>query len=308
MEKYGTDKPDIRFKLIIHDITDLAKGKGFKIFDNAQYIGGIKVDNKADFFSRKKIDQLTSFVKQPQIGAKGLIWIKLINGSFNSSISKFFSEQDLQKIAQHFQAQNNDIIFIIAGDRSDSLNALGQLRLFIADMLQLRDPNKFAPLWVVDFPLFEWDEDEQRFKAMHHPFTHPKEQDIPLLDTDPLKVRASAYDFVINGVEIGGGSIRIHKPELQEKIFKVLGLSQQQINEKFGFLVNAFKYGAPPHGGIAFGFDRWVAIFNNNKSIKEVIAFPKNSAGKDLMLDAPSPVSQQQLDELGLQLKTSEHE
>jgi len=304
MERYGSDKPDLRFGMEIHELTDLLKGKGFKVFDNAQYIGGLCATGVADQYSRKKIDKLTDFVKRPQIGAKGLVWIKYNpDGTVKSSIDKFYSQDDLIKVLQRFDAKPNDIVFIISGDRQQSLTALGQLRLELGDQLGLRDNNKFAPLWVVDFPLLEWDEEEGRYKAMHHPFTSPKPEDIPLLDTDPGKVRANAYDFVINGVEIGGGSIRIHRRDLQEKVFEVLGLTKDEAQEKFGFLLEAFKYGAPPHGGIAFGFDRWVALFNGSQSIRDVIAFPKNSAGRDLMLDAPAPVSAEQLEELGIQIK-----
>jgi len=304
MERYGTDKPDLRFGMEIHELTDLLKGKGFKVFDSAEYIGGICATGVADQYSRKKIDKLTDFVKRPQIGAKGLVWIKYNpDGTVKSSIDKFYSQEDLKKVLQRFDAKPNDIVFIISGDRQQSLTALGQLRLELGDQLGLRNGSKFTPLWVVDFPLLEWDEEEQRYKAMHHPFTSPKPEDIPLLDTDPGKVRANAYDFVINGVEIGGGSIRIHRRDLQEKVFEVLGLTKEEAQEKFGFLLEAFKYGAPPHGGIAFGFDRWVALFNGSQSIRDVIAFPKNSAGRDLMLDAPAPVSPEQLEELGIQIK-----
>ncbi len=304
IERYGTDKPDLRFGMEIIDITSLLQGHGFKVFDSAKYIGGIKVEGKADFYSRKKIDQLTDFVKRPQIGAKGLAWIKYnTDGSVKSSVDKFYTPETLQKVLSELDAQPNDIVFIISGDKQLGLRALGELRLEIARSLRLIKEGDFKPLWVVDFPMFEWDEEEERYKAMHHPFTSPKQEDIPLLDRDPGKVRANAYDFVINGVEIGGGSIRIHKRDIQQKVFEILGLTPQEANEKFGFLLEAFKYGAPPHGGIAFGFDRWVAIFNGSKSIKDVIAFPKNSAGRDLMLDAPSPVSKEQLDELGIEIK-----
>ncbi len=304
MEKYGTDKPDIRFGMTIHDLTDVVKGKGFKVFDDAQYIGGICAKNIAEDYSRKKLDQLTNFVKQPQIGAKGLVWIKYNkDGSFKSSIDKFYTQDDLKKIASIFKAEPNDLILIISGEKTHSLSVLGSLRLEMANRLNLRKPNEFAPLWIIDFPLLEWDEEEQRYVAMHHPFTSPKEEDLHLLDTDPAKVRANAYDFVINGVEIGGGSIRIHDSELQKKMFKVLGLSDEEAEEKFGFLMNAFKYGAPPHGGIAFGFDRWVALFNNSQSIRDVIAFPKNSSGRDVMLDSPAPVSEKQLKELHIKIE-----
>ncbi len=306
MEKYGTDKPDIRFDMKINELTKQLQGNGFKVFDSAQYIGGIVVKNVADKYSRKKIDQLTDFVKRPQIGAKGLVWVKYnADGTVKSSIDKFYTQEQLLEILHNLEADPNDLLLIISGEKTQSLTALGQLRLEIAEQLGLRKKDVFAPLWVIDFPLFEWDDEEQRYKAMHHPFTSPKPEDIKLLDTEPGKVRANAYDFVINGVEIGGGSIRIHQRELQQKIFKILGLSEEEANEKFGFLLEAFKYGAPPHGGIAFGFDRWVALFNGSDSIREVMAFPKNSAGRDLMLDAPAPVSQKQLDELGIEIKKS---
>ena len=304
LEKYGTDKPDLRFEMSINNLTYKLKGYGFKIFDSAEYIGGIIIKNKADSYSRKKIEQLTEYIKRPQIGAKGLAWIKLDKeNTLKSSINKFYSKEILFELVKDLKAKPNDIIFIISGDKRLSLKALGELRIKIANDLNLIKDNIFKPLWIIDFPLFEWNEEEKRFKVVHHPFTSPKEEDIEFLEKDPSKVRANAYDFVINGVEIGGGSIRIHKHDLQQKIFKVLGLSDEEINLKFDFLLEAFKYGAPPHGGIAFGFDRWVAILNNSNSIKDVIAFPKNSAGKDLMLDAPSKVSQSQLDELGIIIK-----
>ncbi len=304
MEKYGSDKPDLRFAMEINELTTLAQGKGFNVFDNAEYIGGICASDAADKFSRKAIDKLTDFVKKPQVGAKGLIWIKINkDGSFKSSIDKFFSTEELKIIAQKFNAHENDIIFIIPDKRTKALQILGNLRLELANILDLKKKNLFVPLWVVDFPLLEWDEETNRFHAMHHPFTSPKPEDIPLLDTAPGKVRANAYDFVINGVEIGGGSIRIHDSELQAKMFSALGFTPEQAKEQFGFLMNAFKYGAPPHGGIAYGLDRWVAMFNDSESIKDVIAFPKNSSGKDIMIDSPSSVSTAQLDELKLTLK-----
>ena len=307
IEKYGSDKPDLRFDMQIHELTETAQGKGFKVFDDAQYIGGVCAKNAADKFSRKAIDKLTEFVKKPQIGAKGLIWVKFnTDGTFKSSVDKFFGQDDLKKWAAIFDAQPNDIIFVISGEKQQSLKILGELRLELGNSLDLRKENVFVPLWVVDFPLLEWDEETQRYHAMHHPFTAPKNDDIPLLDTDPAKVRANAYDFVINGVEIGGGSIRIHDSELQKKMFKALGFTDEQARQQFGFLMNAFKYGAPPHGGIAFGFDRWVAMFNNSDSIKDVIAFPKNSSGRDVTIDSPSPVSKEQLDELSLIIKETE--
>ncbi|MBN2663068.1 MAG: aspartate--tRNA ligase [Bacteroidales bacterium] len=304
MAKYGSDKPDLRFGMEINNLTEISKGKNFKIFDDAEYIGGICAVNVVDKFSRKAIDKLTDFVKKPQIGAQGLVWIKYdADGTFKSSIDKFFGAEDLQQIAQKFDAKPNDIIFLISGNYDKSLKILGDLRLELAKELNLIDNNKFAPLWVVDFPLVEWNEETNRFHAMHHPFTSPKPQDISMLETEPAKVRANAYDFVVNGVELGGGSIRIHDSEVQRKMFDTLGFTPEEAQNQFGFLMNAFKYGAPPHGGIAYGLDRWVAMFNNSESIKDVIAFPKNNSGKDVMIDSPSPVSKEQLDELKLLIK-----
>ncbi len=307
MELYGTDKPDLRFDMHITEITDIVKGKGFKVFDNSEYIGAIRAEKAAGIFSRKKIDALTEFLRQPQIGAKGLIWIKYNpDGSIKSSIDKYFDAEQLQQVLSKCQADREDMVFIISGQKQESLHILGVLRNHLADLLSLKDDNIFKPVWILDFPLLEWNEEEGRYQAMHHPFTSPKPEDIPLLDTQPDKVRANAYDFVINGIEIGGGSIRIHDTELQKKMFKILGFSEQEAYDKFGFLLDAFKYGAPPHGGIAYGFDRWVALFNGSQSIRDVIAFPKNSSGRDVMLDTPSPVSTKQLDELHIQIKKHE--
>ncbi len=304
MAKYGSDKPDLRFGMEINEITELAQGKNFKIFDEAEYIGGICAKNITDKYSRKKIDKLTDFVKKPQVGAQGLIWVKYnADGTFKSSVDKFFNQDDLKAWAEKFDAQPNDMIFVISGKTEKSQQILGDLRLELARDLQLLDNEKFAPLWVVDFPLLEWSEENERFQAMHHPFTSPKAEDFNMLDTEPGKVRANAYDFVVNGVELGGGSIRIHDSKLQSKMFEVLGFTPEQAQNQFGFLINAFKYGAPPHGGIAYGLDRWVAMFNNSDSIKDVIAFPKNNAGRDVMIDSPSPVSEEQLDELKLLIK-----
>lgn len=304
MEKYGSDKPDLRFDMKINELTSLVQGKGFKVFDETEYIGGLCAVDASEKFTRKLIDKLTDYVKKSQIGAKGLIWIRLKNdGTIKSSIDKFFSADELSKLAEKFEAKKNDIIFIIPDKKEKALRILGELRLELANILGLKNKNIFAPLWVVDFPLLEWNEETQRFHAMHHPFTSPKIEDLKFLETDPGKVRANAYDFVINGVEIGGGSIRIHNSELQAQMFSTLGFTPEQAKEQFGFLMNAFKYGAPPHGGIAFGLDRWVAMFNNSESIKDVIAFPKNSAGKDIMNDSPASLSNIQLDELNLILK-----
>ena len=304
MEIYGSDKPDLRFDMKINDITEIAKGHNFVVFDNSEYIGGICAKNCADKYSRKKLDNLTKFVKKSQIGAKGLVYVKYNqDGSFKSSVDKFYSQDALKEWATKFNAEPNDLFLIISGEKQHSLNVLSELRLEMANQLELCDPNTFVPLWVTDFPLLEWNEEEERYTAMHHPFTSPKDEDFDLLDTAPEKVRANAYDFVINGVEIGGGSIRIHDSELQAKMFKILGFTDEEAQDQFGFLINAFKYGAPPHGGIAYGFDRLVALFNNSESIRDVIAFPKNNMGKDIMIDSPSLISQKQLDELKLTIK-----
>ena len=305
IEKYGSDKPDLRFDMQINEITKITQGKNFKIFDEAEYVGGICAKNISDTFSRKSIDNLTKYVKRPQIGAQGMIWVRYnADGTFKSSVDKFFNQDDLKKWAEQFDAQPNDVIFVVSGAKEKSLKVLGELRLELGRKLELYDENKFTPLWVVDFPLLEWNEETERFHAMHHPFTAPKTEDIQLLETDPGKVRANAYDFVVNGVELGGGSIRIHDSNLQKKMFDALGFTDEEAQNQFGFLMNAFKFGAPPHGGIAYGLDRWVAMFNNSNSIKDVIAFPKNNAGKDMMIDSPSNVSEEQLQELGLQLVT----
>jgi aspartyl-tRNA synthetase len=303
MRLYGSDKPDIRFGMQFEEITDIAKGHDFKVFDDAEYIAGICAANCASY-TRKDIDTLTDFVKRPQIGAGGMVYIRYnTDGSLKSSIDKFFNSDDLNAIAKRFAAKPGDLILILSGNKKKTQSALGELRLEMGNRLGLRDKNKFAPLWVVDFPLLEWDEDTNRFYAMHHPFTSPKPEDIALLDTAPADVRANAYDLVINGVEIGGGSIRIHNDELQQKMFGILGFTHQEAENQFGFLMNAFKYGAPPHGGVAFGFDRWASLFAGLDTIRDVIAFPKNNSGRDVMIDSPSPIHQQQLDELNIQLK-----
>lgn len=306
MEQYGSDKPDIRFDMKFVNLTGKVSGKGFKVFDEAEYVGGICAKGCSEY-SRKELDQLTDFVKKPQIGAQGLVYIKCgTDGTFKSSVDKFYSEADLKQIASMFGAANGDLILILAGIRKKTLTALCELRLEMGNRLGLRDKNKFAPLWVVDFPLLEWDEETQRFYAMHHPFTSPKKEDVLLLDTDPGSIRANAYDLVINGVEIGGGSIRIHNDDLQQKMFKILGFTEQEAEDQFGFLMNAFKYGAPPHGGIAFGLDRWVSIFAGIDSIRDVIAFPKNNSGRDVMNDSPSTIHENQLKELNIKLDLSE--
>lgn len=306
MDLYGSDKPDIRFGMQFVEITDMAKGHEFKVFDDAQYIAGICAENCASF-TRKELDSLTDFVKRPQIGAGGLAYIKFnTDGTIKSSIDKFFNTEDLAAIGEKFNAKQGDLILILSGARKKTQHALGELRLEMGSKLGFRDKNKFAPLWVVDFPLLEWDEDSKRYYAMHHPFTSPKPEDINLLEKDPGQVRANAYDLVINGVEIGGGSIRIHNDELQQKMFSILGFTPEEAENQFGFLMNAFKYGAPPHGGVAFGFDRWVSLFAGTDSIRDVIAFPKNNSGRDVMIDSPSPIHIQQLDELNIQLKKTE--
>lgn len=306
MENYGSDKPDIRFDMLIENLSEIVKGKGFKVFDDAEFIGGICAEGCAEY-SRKQLDALTNWVKRPQIGAKGLVYVKYnSDGTYKSSVDKFYPAEELQKWAEAFNAKPGDLILVLSGEKSHMLNALGELRLEMGNQLGLRDKNTFKPLWVVDFPLLEWDDETQRFYAMHHPFTSPKPEDIPLLETDPGKVRANAYDLVINGVEIGGGSVRIFNSELQAKMFDLLGFTKEEAEAQFGFLMSAFKYGAPPHAGIAFGFDRLVSLFAGLDSIRDVIAFPKNNAGRDVMNDAPSQIAQAQLDELNLKLNLKE--
>jgi aspartyl-tRNA synthetase len=303
MRLYGSDKPDIRFGMTFVELTDLVKGHDFKVFDDAEIVVGIKAENCAAW-SRKELDQLTDFVKKPQIGAGGLIWLKFNeDGTLKSSVDKFYSEDDLKQWATRFEAKAGDLMLILSGNTTKTRNALSELRLEIANKLNLKNPNVFAPLWVVDFPLLEWAEDTQRFYAMHHPFTSPSPEDLGLLETNPGAVRANAYDMVINGVEIGGGSIRIHNRDLQKKMFQILGFTDEEAQNQFGFLMNAFEYGAPPHGGIAFGFDRWCALFGGSDSIRDFIAFPKNNSGRDVMIDSPAEIKKEQLDELGLELK-----
>ncbi|HUS85779.1 MAG TPA: aspartate--tRNA ligase [Bacteroidales bacterium] len=302
VEKYGTDKPDLRFGMEITELTSLVKGNDFVLFDSSEYVGGICATDCSGY-SRKEVDKLMEFVRRPQIGAKGLVYVKIEeDGSIRSSVDKFYTEVELKKWAGEMNAGAGDLLLILAGDRGVTLTALGELRLEMGNRLELRDPDKFVPLWVVDFPLLEWDEETERFYAKHHPFTSPKPEDLKLLEKDPIKVRANAYDLVINGVEIGGGSIRIHDEATQKLMFKVLGFTDEEASEQFGFLMNAFKYGAPPHGGIAFGFDRWVALFGGSETIRDFIAFPKNNAGRDVMIDSPSAISEEQLKELSLKL------
>lgn len=302
MREYGSDKPDIRFGMKFHELNDLVQNKGFNVFDQAELVVGICAEGCAEY-SRKQLDALTDFVRKPQIGAQGLVYVKCNeDGSFKSSVDKFYTQEDLAEWANRFGAKAGDLMLVLAGGADKTRSALNELRLKMGTDLGLRKPNDFAPLWVVDFPLLEWDEDSKRFHAMHHPFTSPKKEDFDLISTDPGKVRANAYDMVINGVELGGGSIRIHNKELQSKMFDLLGFTPEEAQAQFGFLMNAFEYGAPPHGGIAFGFDRIAAIFGGSDSIRDYIAFPKNNAGKDVMIDSPSPISKEQLEELNIDL------
>ena len=302
MQKYGNDKPDIRFGMEFTELNELVKGKDFKIFDEAELVVGINVEGCADY-TRKQIDELIDWVKRPQIGATGMVWIKFQNdGVITSSVNKFYSEEDLKKIAEKFGAKAGDLMFLMSGNADKVRTQLSALRMELGNRLGLRKGNEFAPLWVVDFPLLEWDEETGRYHAMHHPFTSPKTEDFSLLETDPGKVRANAYDLVLNGNEIGGGSIRIFDKNLQSKMFDLLGFTKEDAEAQFGFLMNAFKYGAPPHGGLAFGFDRLVAILDGNEVIRDYIAFPKNNSGRDVMIDAPAPIHQEQLNELELKL------
>ncbi len=306
MNFYGSDKPDIRFGMPFVELKELTTGSDFVVFDSAEYVAGICAEGCANY-TRKQIDQLTDFVKRPQIGAKGLIWIRCeADGTFKSSIDKFYTAEQVAAMAAKCEAKAGDLILIMAGERRKTQKQLCELRLEVGSLLGLRNKDVFAPLWVVDFPLFEWDEETNRFYAMHHPFTAPNPDDIALLDTDPGKVRAWAYDMVINGVELGGGSIRIHDAELQNKMFELLGFTQEQANYQFGFLMNAFKYGAPPHGGLAFGLDRFVSLFAGLDTIRDCIAFPKNNSGRDVMIDAPSRIDEAQLTELNLKLEINE--
>ena len=302
MSSYGSDKPDTRFEMLIKNISDVVKGKGFKVFDDAEFVGGICAESCAHY-SRKQLDELTNWVKRPQIGAKGLVYVKWNeDGSFKSSVDKFYATEDLKEWADAFGAKPGDLLLVLSGEKSQMLNAIGELRLEMGSRLGFRNKNTFKPLWVVDFPLLEWDEESQRYHAMHHPFTSPKPEDVELLETKPGEVRANAYDLVINGVEIGGGSVRIFDSALQAKMFDLLGFTQKEAESQFGFLMSAFKYGAPPHAGIAFGFDRLVSLFAGLDTIRDIIAFPKNNAGRDVMIDSPSPVAEAQLNELNLKL------
>ena len=302
MKYYGSDKPDIRFGMPFVEFTDLAQGHGFSVADDAQIVVGICAPGCASY-TRKQIDQLTDFVKRPQVGAKGLIWVKFEeDGSVKSSVGKFYTEEQLKEWGKRAEAKPGDLLLILTGDTMKARKQLCELRLEMGYRLGLRDKNKFAPLWVVDFPLFEWDEETQRYYAMHHPFTSPNPEDIPMLHTDTGNVRATAYDIVVNGTELGGGSIRIHDAQLQDTMFELLGFTPEKAKEQFGFLMNAFKYGAPPHGGLALGFDRFVSILAGLDTIRDVIAFPKNNSGRDIMNESPSPIDPAQLEELQLKL------
>ena len=309
MKYYGSDKPDLRFGMKFVELMDIMKGHGFSVFDNAAYVGGICAEGAATY-TRKQLDALTEFVKKPQIGAKGMVYARVeADGTVKSSVDKFYTQEVLQQMKEAFGAKPGDLILILSGDDvMKTRKQLCELRLEMGAQLGLRDKNKFVCLWVIDFPMFEWSEEEGRLMAMHHPFTHPKEEDIPMLDTDPAAVRADAYDMVVNGVEVGGGSIRIHDAKLQAKMFEILGFTPEKAEAQFGFLMNAFKYGAPPHGGLAYGLDRWVSLFAGLDSIRDCIAFPKNNSGRDVMLDAPSAIDQSQLDELNLIVDLKEGE
>jgi aspartyl-tRNA synthetase len=303
MESYGSDKPDLRFGMKFRELTSIAKGHNFPVFDSSEYIGGICAKGCSEY-TRKQLDELTEFVRKPQIGAKGLVYVKYgTDGILKSSVDKYYTPEQLKTWATAMDAGEGDLLLILSGDRKKTLTALSELRLEMGKRLDLRTKDKFVPLWVVDFPLLEWDEDSKRFYAMHHMFTSPNPDDLHLMETDPGRVRANAYDLVINGVEIGGGSIRIHDAAVQKLMFKVLGFSEKEADEQFGFLLNAFKYGAPPHGGVAFGFDRWVAMFGGQDSIRDFIAFPKNNSGRDVMLETPSHISDLQLSELKIIVK-----
>tara|TARA_B100001175_G_scaffold123438_1_gene105080 strand:- start:2111 stop:3859 length:1749 start_codon:yes stop_codon:yes gene_type:complete len=303
MSKYGCDKPDIRFGMELGELNEVSKHKEFNVFNSSELIVGIAVPN-GNTFTRKQIDNYTNWVRRPQIGAKGLVYVRCNDdGSFKSSVDKFYDQDDLGKWANKTNAKKGDLILILSGNKSEVRGQISALRLELAENLNLRNPEEFAPLWITDFPLLEWDEESQKYHAMHHPFTSPKVEDISLLETKPGEVKANAYDLVLNGNEIGGGSIRIHDKNIQSLMFKYLGFTKEEAKEQFGFLMDAFEYGAPPHGGIALGFDRLVAILDGNESIKDYIAFPKNNSGKDVMINAPSQLSVEQLNELSISLK-----
>ncbi len=310
MDRYGSDKPDIRFGMTIHEISGLVKGHGFGVFDDSEYVGAIAVSGAAGY-TRKQTDELTEWVKRPQVGAKGLVYIKLNpDGSIKSSIDKYYTPEQLQTVAEAVEAHPGDLVLILCGARRKTQVQLGTLRIEMGGRLGLRDPKVFAPLWIVDFPLFEWSEEDGRFYAMHHPFTAPKPEHEQWYYSDRKedleRVCANAYDFVLNGTELGGGSIRIHDAAMQERMFEILGIGKEEAEYKFGFIINAFKYGAPPHGGLAFGFDRVCALFGGQESIRDYIAFPKNNQGRDVMIDSPSRIDQSQLDELRLDIREGE--
>ena len=306
MERYGSDKPDIRFGMELNNLNALTQNKGFAIFDSAELVVGICAEGCASY-SRKQLDKLTNWVRRPQIGAKGLVYVKCNeDGSFKSSVDKFYSQEDLKAWADKCGAKAGDLLLVLSGDKNTVQGQMNDLRLHMGDQLDLRDPNVFKPLWVMDFPLLEWDEDSERFHAMHHPFTSPKKEDFDKLDSAPAEVRANAYDLAINGVEVGGGSIRIHDKDIQARMFDLLGFTEEEAEAQFGFLMNAFEYGAPPHGGLAFGFDRLCSLFGGQESIRDFIAFPKNNSGRDMMIDAPSRVDASQLKELSLGLHIEE--
>lgn len=306
MKYYGSDKPDIRFGMKFVELKDLTEGGNFVVFDSAPYVAGICAEGCASF-TRKQIDQLTDFVKRPQIGAKGLVWVRCeADGSYKSSADKFYSQEQVKSWAERCNAKAGDLILIMAGEMRKTQKQLCELRLELGNQLGLRNKDVFAPLWVIDFPLFEWDDETQRYYAMHHPFTMPNPDDVPMLDSNPGEVRAWAYDMVINGVEVGGGSIRIHNSDLQNKMFSLLGFSEESAMSQFGWLINAFKFGAPPHGGLAFGLDRLVSLFAGLDSIRDCIAFPKNNSGRDVMIDAPSTIAEEQLNELNIKIDLQE--
>jgi aspartyl-tRNA synthetase len=302
MERYGSDKPDIRFGMEFVYLNDVAQGKGFSIFDSAEAVIAINAEGCAEY-TRKQLDDLTEWVKRPQIGAKGMVYVKCnADGTYKSSVDKFYSQEDLAEWAQKANAKPGDLLFVLSGDLEKTRKQMNELRLHMGNDLGLRDPNVFKPLWVLDFPLLEWDEESGRYHAMHHPFTSPKPEDFHLIETDPGKVRANAYDLAMNGVELGGGSIRIHDRDLQSRMFDLLGFTKEEAQAQFGFLMSAFEYGAPPHGGLAFGLDRLVATMGGSESIRDYIAFPKNNSGRDTMIDAPSPLNAEQMKELGIKL------
>ncbi|TNF46341.1 MAG: aspartate--tRNA ligase [Bacteroidetes bacterium] len=302
MERYGSDKPDIRFGMEFVYLNDVAQGKGFSIFDSAEAIIAINAEGCSEY-TRKQLDELTEWVKRPQIGAKGMVYVKCnADGTYKSSVDKFYSQEDLAQWAQKANAKPGDLLLVLSGDLEKTRKQMNELRLHMGNDLGLRDPNVFKPLWVLDFPLLEWDEESGRYHAMHHPFTSPKPEDIHLIETDPGKVRANAYDLAMNGVELGGGSIRIHDRDLQSRMFDLLGFTKEEAQAQFGFLMSAFEYGAPPHGGLAFGLDRLVATMGGSESIRDYIAFPKNNSGRDTMIDAPSPLNVEQMKELGIKL------